>query len=59
VKNAVITPPATSAHATSTRANRRRALRNANSGDDERAYDLGLAGSADRGRERSPVVEGQ
>ena len=34
-------------------------LRNANSGDDERAYDFGLAGSADRGRERSPVVEGQ
>ena len=40
-------------------ANRRRGLRNATSGDDERAYDFGLAGSADRGGERSPVVEGQ
>ena len=59
VKNAAITPPAASAHATNTMANRRRGLRNANSGDDERAYDFGLAGSADRGGEWSPVVEGQ
>ena len=59
LKVAAITPPATSAHATNTRANRRRALRNANSGDDERAHDFGLAGGADRGRKGASVVEGQ